>query len=142
MKPMTELTIFYDPKCGLCTQVRAWMRAQPSYLKLNFVGFNHPEATAILPELPDLDPAGQIVVYADSGEVYRGAEAWITCLWALRNWRGWAKKFSRPEWHPFVKRLCQLISGNRIKLSHLMKMRPDEVAEQTTSGCDSGSCRL
>jgi predicted DCC family thiol-disulfide oxidoreductase YuxK len=143
MKPMTALTIFYDQKCGVCCQVKAWMLGQPTYLPLRFIAFDDPEALRILPELPSLDPAGQIVVSADTGEVYRGDEAWITCLWTLRNWRGWAKRLSRPEWKPLTHRLCGLISSNRLKLSQLLRLTPETAAElkQGPLTCH-GSCRL
>ncbi len=148
MNAMTEITIFYDLRCGLCCQVKAWMLRQRAYLKLNFLPFDSPMALAVLPELPDLDPAGQIVVHANTGEVYQGAEAWITCLWALRNWRGWAKRFSRPEWHPLAHHLCRLISGNRLKLSHWLHLTPDRAAQMeapvtdSTGKCKDGACRM
>ena len=148
MKPMTELTIFYDLRCGLCCQVKAWMMRQRGYLKFRFLPFDSEMAVKVLPELPDLDPAGQIVVYADTGEVYQGAEAWITCLWALRNWRGWAKRFSRPEWRPLAHHLCSLISGNRLKLSKLLRLTPEHAAklDATVSTndhpCKDGVCRM
>ena len=147
MNPMTELTIFYDLRCGLCCQVKAWMLRQRAYLKLSFLPFDSPMALQVLPELPELDPAGQIVVYANTGEVYQGAEAWITCLWALRNWRGWARRFSRPEWHPMAHTLCDLISGNRLKLSKLLRLTPERAAqmsfhpESQPGACVDGTCR-
>ena len=103
MKPMTKLTIFYDQKCGVCCQVKAWMLEQPVYFPVLFIPFDDPTALEILPELPSLDPAGQIVVAADTGEVYRGADAWITCLWTLRNW-AWLGQTVQPPgmenpWH-------------------------------------------
>jgi predicted DCC family thiol-disulfide oxidoreductase YuxK len=139
MEPMTLLTIFYDRKCGVCCQVKAWMQNQPAYVPLRFIPFDEPQALAVLPELMSFDPAGQIVVMADTGEVYRGAEAWITCLWTLRNWRGWAKRFSRPEWRPLAHRLCALISGKRFKLSQLLHLTPEASAKIPV--CDDGTCR-
>lgn len=143
MPTMTELTIFYDLRCGLCCQVKAWMMRQRAYVKLNFLPYDSPMALNVLPELPGLDPAGQIVVYADTGEVYQGAEAWITCLWALRDWRGWAKRFSRPEWRPLAHKLCGLISGNRLKISKVLRLTPDRAAAMDAAQpCAEGTCRL
>jgi predicted DCC family thiol-disulfide oxidoreductase YuxK len=143
MKPMNQLTIFYDQKCGVCCQVKAWMQHQPAYVPLRFLAFDDPAALEVLPELPSLDPAGQIVVAADTGEVYRGADAWITCLWTLRNWRGWAKRCSRPEWKPLTHRLCSLISGNRLKLSELLRLTPESAAKLQSSQREcQGTCRL
>ena len=51
MKPMNQLTIFYDQKCGVCCQVKAWMQQQPAYVPLRFLAFDDPGALEILPEL-------------------------------------------------------------------------------------------
>lgn len=143
MTPMTQLTIFYDLRCGLCCRVKAWMQRQRAYVNLRFLPFDSPTAIAVLPELPDLDPEGQIVVYADTGEVYQGSEAWITCLWSLRGWRGWARRFSRPEWHPVMNHICHIISSNRLKLSQLFCLTPERASRigQEENQCEGGTCR-
>jgi hypothetical protein len=38
----------------------------------------------------------EITVVGDGGQVYRGAAAWIVCLWALREHRRLAHRLSTP----------------------------------------------
>lgn len=137
---MHTLTIFYDAGCGLCGRFRRWMLGQESLLRLEFLPFDSTAALERLPELPALHPDRDLVVMNEEGEIWRGAPAWVMCLWALREGRPWARRLARPVLLPMAATLCGLVSENRLSLSRLMRLHSDrEIARQ----CDqhAGGCR-
>ncbi len=122
---MHTLTIFYDAHCGLCGGFRRWMRTQESMVRLEFLPYDSDEALRRLPELAGMHPEREIVVMSDTGSVWQGAGAWVVCLWALRDWRAWAKRLASPVLLPVAGNVCQLISQNRIGLSRMLALRSD-----------------
>jgi len=48
------------------------------------------------PGIDALKPGEQLLVISDEGAVYRGAHAWIMCLWALENYREHAQRLAHP----------------------------------------------
>ncbi|MEM1295599.1 MAG: DCC1-like thiol-disulfide oxidoreductase family protein [Verrucomicrobiota bacterium] len=116
---MNTLHVFYDSHCGMCRRFRAWLTAEPQIVRLSFHSYRLPGAKAICPNLDEYRPGSELVVMADSGEIYQGPRAWIMCLWALENHRELAMKLSQPRWFGFTKRICRLVSENRLGLSKL-----------------------
>ena len=143
---MHTLTIFYDAHCGLCGGFRRWMRTQVSAVHLEFLPFDSDEALRRLPELAGMEPEREIVVMSDEGAVWQGAGAWVVCLWALRDWRGWAKRLASPMLLPVAGNVCQLISQNRIGMSRLLALRIDVELPRKTGGtvvtCEEGRCGI
>ena len=141
---MHTLTIFYDAHCGLCGGFRRWMRTQASLVRLEFVPYDSGEARRRLPELAGMRPEREIVVMSDAGAVWQGAGAWVVCLWALRDWRAWAKRLASPVLLPVAAGVCQLISQNRLGLSRLLALRSDEQLRAECAGwavtCEHGRC--
>ena len=143
---MHTLTIFYDVDCGLCGGFRRWMKTQESTVQLEFLPFNSMAAKKRLPELARMHPEREIVVMSDEGQVWQGAGAWVTCLWALKDWRGWAKRLASPVLLPVAGNVCQLISQNRLGLSRLLALRSDAELRAdcagTPSNCADGQCEV
>ena len=119
---MRQLTVLYDPNCGLCRRVQAWMVLQPAYFEIVFVPVNSDEARSLYPELNHSLTLTDLTVITDEGAVYFGPKAWIMCLWALRNYHAWSLRLSTPELLPTAKRVISMISENRYKLEGLGKM--------------------
>jgi len=68
-------------------------------------------------------------VISDEGAVYRGAHAWIMCLWALENYREHAQRLAHPAYCRSQKLVCELLSRNRFFLSDaLFRQEPDSAA--------------
>jgi predicted DCC family thiol-disulfide oxidoreductase YuxK len=89
---MDRLTILYDERCALCVRCRAWMEAQPAFVRLEFVAAGSTEAMerfGVVPWLGD-----ELVVVADDGRVWAGPAAFLVCLWALEAWREWSYRLS------------------------------------------------
>ena len=54
---------------------------------------------------------------SDEGGVYRGPQAWIMCLYALRDYREWSQRLAHPALLPWARRVCELLSENRFRVS-------------------------
>src|SRR5258708_3144233 len=110
---MKRLYVLYDAKCELCRRVRCWLGGQAAFVPLAFVPLQSADIEERFPGIGALEPERQILVIADTGEVWRGADAWIVCLWALREFREWAQRLASPLLRPFALRVCDLVSRNR-----------------------------
>jgi predicted DCC family thiol-disulfide oxidoreductase YuxK len=113
---MRELTVLYDPQCGLCRRAQAWLMSKPKYLDLVFVPASSDEARSRYPQLDHTLTLTDLTVISDQGAVYRGPKAWLMCLWALREYREWSLRLSSPELLPTAKRVISMISQNRYQL--------------------------
>jgi predicted DCC family thiol-disulfide oxidoreductase YuxK len=113
---MRELTVLFDATCALCRDARAWLEREPAYVRLRFIAAGSPTALARYPNISAADARKDITVIDDEGNVYRGAKAWVMCLWATQRYREWALTLVTPALWPSAKRLVHWVSANR---SHL-----------------------
>lgn len=120
------------------------MMEQPAYVQLDFIPYDSPQATKRCPELPNLRADQEIVVMSDDGSLWQGAAAWVTCLWALREYREWSLRLAAPGMLGLARKAVHWISMNRIRLSHLLRMRGDDALREqiTEAGCDDGTCTM
>jgi predicted DCC family thiol-disulfide oxidoreductase YuxK len=125
---MKRLYVFYDGECALCRRCRDWLTRQPALLELVFHSFHSESARRLCPELPRFQPSEQLVIVSDEGAIYTGEVAWLMCLYALRDYRGWSRKLASPSLRPLARRICLLVSHNRLTLSRVLLQR---VAEST-----------
>jgi predicted DCC family thiol-disulfide oxidoreductase YuxK len=135
---MKMLFVVYDPACGLCSQIKDWLLRQPSYVPLNFVPSGSPEVRRLLPSLP----AGVIAVFSEEGDAWVGNRAWILCLWALREYRGWAERLARPALLPFAQQAFAVLSRHRSGLSRLLRLRSDAEMGELLSGVSLPPCPI
>ncbi|WP_171165178.1 thiol-disulfide oxidoreductase DCC family protein [Streptomyces sp. I05A-00742] len=101
--PVRRFTVLYDARCPLCAFVRNWLAGQAQLVPLDLVPAGSDEARR---RFPGLDPAStleEITVVGDGGQVYRGAAAWIACLWALDEHRPLAHRLSTPAGMRFAR---------------------------------------
>ncbi|HEY1050219.1 MAG TPA: DUF393 domain-containing protein [Prosthecobacter sp.] len=141
---MSTLTIFYDAHCGLCSRFRRWMLEQPAYVRLDFVAYDSPQALRRCPDLPRMRADQEIVVMGDDGSLWQGAAAWVTCLWALREYREWSLRLASPGMLGLARKAVHWISGNRIGLSRLLRLKGDDALrmEMREVACDNGACEV
>jgi predicted DCC family thiol-disulfide oxidoreductase YuxK len=118
---MKTLYVLYDSHCGVCTEVRNWLRAQPAYLDLRLLAADSDQARRMFPTLP----SGELAVISDDGRVWLGDRAFIMCLWALRRFRGWARRLSTPMLHPMARQAFAAISQNRQGFSSLLGLKSE-----------------
>ena len=100
---MTRLTVFYDARCGLCCAVRDWVARQDTFLPVEC--------------RPKPDDMEELVVVADSGEMWGGETAWLMVLWALVEYRDWAYRLASPPLLPAARMMFAQLSKYRGALS-------------------------
>ena len=112
---MKTLTILYDANCRLCCRIKAWLQNQSKYVDLDFIAAGSSEARERYPQLDHAATLKDLTVVSDDGNYYSGAKGWLMCLWALREYRGWAIRFSSPELMPLARRFVVKVSSLRLK---------------------------
>ena len=108
---MTRLTVFYDARCGLCCAVRDWIGRQRQIL-----------AVECVPKQPAMD---ELVVVADSGEMWSGDSAWVMVLWALEDYRHWACRLASPVLLPAARSVFARLSKYRGIVSCELGLPPE-----------------
>ena len=136
MRSVKGLTILYDAECGLCSNVKGWLSRQSALVPLNFKASRSDEARRRFPRLP----AGELAVIADTGEVWWGNSAWIVCLWALREYRDWALRFSNPLLLMMAKEAFAVVSSHRAGISDLLRLESDVSLEQRLRSVNVPAC--
>src|SRR5713226_9690474 len=122
---MEKLTVLYDAWCGFCVSCRRWLEAQPAYVPLEFIPAGSAAALRAFPDLATTQEPAELVAVDSDGAVYRGAHAWIMCLYALREYREWAQFLSRPTLLPFSRQAFELLSRNRKEISDRLGLLPE-----------------
>src|SRR3954467_2726185 len=118
---MKKLYVLYDSECELCRRCRVWLGRQPAFVPLVFVPLQSPEAGCRFPALRELHPEEEIVVVDETGAVWQGGAAWVMCLWALQEYREWSLRLAQPALLSLARRVCEVVSANRYKLSRWLK---------------------
>ena len=143
---MKRLYVLFDGKCALCVGCRNWLRVQPAFVELEFIPLQSPKVEEKFLGIGAIAREDQLVVISDEGEVYQGPQAWIICLYALREYREWSQRLAQPALLPFAKAAFKMISENRLTLSRwFSKGEVDALREHLIAerGCDQeGACRL
>jgi predicted DCC family thiol-disulfide oxidoreductase YuxK len=128
---MKCLYVLFDAQCELCLRCRNWLMKQTAFLPLVFIAFQSDEAQRRFPGIDALKPGEQLLVISDEGAVYRGAHAWIMCLWALENYREHAQCLAHPVLLPLARTVCELLSRNRFFLSDILfRQNPESAAQK------------
>lgn len=107
---MTRLTLFYDARCGLCCALRDWIGRQRQLVPLDC--------------RPKPDAQEELVIVADSGEMWSGDGAWLMVLWALAEYRHWAYRLASPALLPAARQLFAQISAYRGEISCHLGLTP------------------
>lgn len=84
----------------------------------------------------------ELVVVTDTGEVWIGDRAWIICLWALREFRDWARRLSSPALLPLARQAFVAFSSNRSGLSRLLGLRSEAELQQALRRIPVPSCQI
>ena len=142
---MNLLTIYYDPRCGLCAGFRRWLESRALWVPVEFIGFDTGEAARRFPGLMDLGADREVVVQADDGTWWQGPDAWLVCLWATKEYRLWSHRLATPLFRPWLRAVVHGISSNRLRLSGLLGLSSDAAIREELGDleeCLDGACRL
>lgn len=116
---MQRLTILFDPSCNFCRRCVEWLREQPAHLELEFLPGDSDLASSRFPELDPTRLKTELTVVDDMGGVYLGDDAYLICLYALQEYRGWSIRLSSPINRPFVRTALGAVTRHRHTLSEL-----------------------
>lgn len=144
---MKTLTIFYDPRCGLCAKFRAWLEAQPKRVAVEFLPYDCTEAALRFPNLLAIGADKDVVVLADDGRWWQGSSAWLACLWTTYEYRAWSFRLAAPVFQRLVKKAVHLLSENRLSISRLFTMREDRQLAAALDSvpapvCEGDTCNI
>lgn len=127
---MRRLTVFYDPSCGLCSQVRDWLKWQPAYIPLALIPAGSAQAKRLCPAAETV-ARGDLLVVGDDGSAWRGDHAWIVCLWALRQYRNLSYRLASPVLLPLARQAFHAISHQRARISEIFGLQSEnEIADR------------
>jgi predicted DCC family thiol-disulfide oxidoreductase YuxK len=132
------LTVIYDPRCGLCTQIKDWLGRQPAYVALRLL----PAGSAEVREHFPMIPSGELAVISDSGQVWHGDNAWIICLWALCDYRPWAARLASPALRPLARQAFAAVSQHRSVLSRFLRLRSEAQLRERLMGVRVPPCQI
>ena len=134
---MRELLVLYDADCGLCRRLAHWLATEPALIPLVPIPAQSARAARLF---PGRAPA-ELTVVSDEGAVWAGDHAWIMCLYALRNYRDWARKLSHPRLLPLARQAFAALSKHRATISRFMGDRElaDRLRVVPAPACHGGS---
>lgn len=84
---MRKLYVFYDNGCGFCRRCAWWLAQQPQIVRLILRPRQAAMGSPRFGRLLEQAAADEMIAVSDTGEVYRGTNAYLICLWALRRHR-------------------------------------------------------
>jgi predicted DCC family thiol-disulfide oxidoreductase YuxK len=119
------LTVLYDAGCPICRRARRWLSGRAQAVPLEFVAAGSPEARRRFAGLDHTATLRDLTVVSDTGLVWTGDGAWLTCLWALADYRRMAERLGSPRLLPAARRFIAAASA---------------VRESTRSGDYGGEC--
>lgn len=141
------IEVFYDGRCGMCCTFHEWVNRQPRAFKIDFIPYQAADAEVIFPGLGALDPAREMVVRTSEGGIYRGAEAWVWCLYSCANHQTAAQRLGSAGLLPVAVHTCRLLAANRHALSKVFFRGKDkqvraQLHRMHTDDCDGEFCAL
>ncbi|MFF2327723.1 MULTISPECIES: thiol-disulfide oxidoreductase DCC family protein [unclassified Streptomyces] len=98
-----RLTVLYDARCLLCVHLSRWLMKQRQLVPLDLVPADSDEARRRFPGLDHAGTLDEITVIGDRGQLYRGTDAWIVCLWALTEHRPRSHWLATPAGRPVAR---------------------------------------
>ena len=114
---MNRLVVLYDAGCPMCSRFRSWLVQQPHLVPITAVPAGSAQARRLLPGLDHAATLREITVVADSGAVWTGANAWVTCLWATVEHHDLATRLSTPVGLPVARAMAYAAAGLRASLT-------------------------
>jgi len=143
-----KIEVYYDGRCGMCCTFHEWVNHQARAFELNFIPYQAEEAEKIFPGVNTLDPAREMIVrVVDNGEIYRGAEAWVWCLYSCANYQKLAHRLAAPTMLAVAIRACRLLAANRHGLSKVFFRKKDREVQESLhrmviKDCPDGVCQI
>jgi predicted DCC family thiol-disulfide oxidoreductase YuxK len=139
---MRRLYVLYDARCGLCSWARRWVKGQPAFVELVFLGAESTEALRRFPGLTKPGEPEELIVVSDEGGIYRGGDAWLMCLYALEEFREWSLRLAAPALRPMARQAFALVSRSRSAVSRWLGLLPDAELADTLARVEAPACAI
>jgi predicted DCC family thiol-disulfide oxidoreductase YuxK len=141
------IEVFYDGRCGMCCSFHEWINRQPRAFQIDFIPYQAAHAETVFPGLGTLDPAREMVVRTSGNEIFRGAEAWVWCLYSCANHQEAARRLGGPGLLPIAVHACRVLAANRHALSKILFRSKDrqvrrELHRMAAAECGDGACAM
>ena len=125
-----SIEVYYDGRCGMCCTFHEWINRQARAFDILFIPYQSPAAEEKFPGIGTLDPSREMIVRTDEGTIYRGAKAWVWCLYSCAHYRNLARRLAKPALLAMAVGICRLLASNRYAFSKVFFRRKDrEVRE-------------
>jgi predicted DCC family thiol-disulfide oxidoreductase YuxK len=105
--------VLYDAGCRLCRTAQQWLASRDQLVPLRFVPAGSRQARRRFPLLDHRASRREVTVVADTGDIWVGDSAWLTCLWALASYRGLAHRLATPRLRPLAGRVVSAAAAWR-----------------------------
>lgn len=141
------IEVYYDGECGICRKFAGWLVEQKRAFEVRLMAYQSEQAHEVFPEIDAYDPAKEMIVRTDIGEIYRGAEGWVMCLYSCEEHQAKARKMCSPLLLPMAAKVGQVMAANRYRVSGLFFRKTEEEAAAEIEAienpkCDEGGCNL
>ena len=113
------LTVVFDGECLLCLRSVHWLSKQRQAVPIRSIAASSPEAIERFGHIPNY---GQdMIVAANDGRVWIGPpDAYLAVMWAIPNLRALSYLLAIRPLKPLVRRVFQLVTGNRQVIGGLL----------------------
>ena len=134
------IEVYYDGRCGMCCSFHEWINRQPRAFAIEFIPYQASHAEKVFPGLGTLDPAREMVVRTSEMEIYRGAEAWVWCLYSCANHQVAARRLGGPKLLPIAIHACRVLAANRHALSKVFFRGKDQKVKNELHRMEATRC--
>ena len=134
------IEVFYDGRCGMCCSFHEWINRQARAFGIEFIPYQAAQAERVFPGLGTLDPARVMVVRTSEGEIFRGAEAWVWCLYSCANYQATARRMGGPGLLPVAIHACRVLAANRHALSKVFFRSKDRKVREKLHQMEAAAC--
>ena len=140
LEPTQGIEVYYDGRCGMCCSFHEWINRQARALPIGFIPYQAAHAEQRFPGLGTLDPAREMIVRTAEGKIFRGAEAWVWCLYSCRNFQTTARRLAGRGLLPVAVHACRVLAANRHALSKVFFRRKDKIVRQELHHMETADC--
>ncbi|MFM2170120.1 MAG: hypothetical protein RI957_349 [Verrucomicrobiota bacterium] len=134
------IEVYYDGRCGMCCSFHEWINRQPRAFPITFIPYQAPHAETVFPGLGTLDPAREMVVRTSDRNIFRGAEAWVWCLYSCANHQETARRLAGPRLLPIAIHACRVLAANRHALSKVFFRTKDKAVKKELHRMNRPEC--
>lgn len=121
------MTIVFDADCPFCIRCGDWLVAQRPAIALSVVPSSDPGVIGAYGRLPGFGE--ELLVIADTGQLWVGPDAFLAAMWCLDRYRHLALGLSGPAAHGMARAFFQKVSAKRGRIGSAMGLE-----------CEDGRC--